>query len=282
MEQQLDSQVETATLPAGDGDPARALEAILFASAAPLSLGAMRERLPEGADIGGMLLELQKTYEGRGVQLIEMDGSWAFRTASDLSESLKITRDVQRKLSRAAMETLAIVAYHQPVTRAEIENIRGVATHKGTLDVLMECGWIKPGRRRETPGRPVTWMTTTDFLDHFGLESIMDLPGLDDLKASGLLDRRPAIDALATGSLFGDDEESDLADAESGEENEEDELRALEDEADADEEAARSNADEESEEESEEDFDEDDGDNDNDDDDDDDDDDNNNDDEGDE
>jgi segregation and condensation protein B len=120
---------------------------------------------------------------------------------------LQITKEVQRKLSRAAMETLAIVAYHQPVTRAEIENIRGVATHKGTLDVLMEAEWVKPGRRRETPGRPLTWVTTTSFLDHFGLEALTELPGLDEMKASGLLDRRPAIETVpGTGELFEQDD----------------------------------------------------------------------------
>lgn len=184
----------------------RTLEALLFAAVEPLSTNAIRERMGEEKDIGGLLMALKETYDGRGVQLVEMEGSWAFRTAADLGEALQVTKEVQRKLSRAAMETLAIVAYHQPVTRAEIENIRGVATHKGTLDVLVEAGWVKPGRRRETPGRPLTWVTTTAFLDHFGLESVTDLPGLDDLKASGLLDRRPAIDTLAaTGELFGDD-----------------------------------------------------------------------------
>ncbi|MCB9989582.1 MAG: SMC-Scp complex subunit ScpB [Rhodospirillales bacterium] len=186
----------------------RLLEAMLFASAEPLTLAAMRERLPENVDLGGMLMALQKHYEGRGVNLVDMDGSWAFRTAVDLGDALAVHKEVQRKLSRAAMETLAIVAYHQPVTRAEIENIRGVATHKGTLDALMEAGWVKPGRRRETPGRPLTWVSTTAFLDQFGLESMSDLPGLDELKASGLLDRRPAIETVpGTGELFEDVED---------------------------------------------------------------------------
>ncbi len=174
----------------------RILEALLFASAEPLTPKALHERMPEGADVGGCLMELQKHYEGRGVNLVEMEGAWALRTAPDLGEALQVERDVERKLSRAALETMAIVAYHQPITRAEIENIRGVATNRGTLDALIEAGWVKPGRRRETPGRPLTWVTTTAFLDQFALESIMDLPGLDDLKASGLLDRRPAIEAL--------------------------------------------------------------------------------------
>lgn len=174
----------------------RLVEALLFASASPLSVQDLHNRMPDGADVGGALMSLQQHYQGRGIELVERDGTWAFRTALDLAESLQMEKDVSRKLSRAALETMAIVAYHQPITRAEIENIRGVATHRGTIDALIEMDWIKPGRRRETPGRPLTWMTTATFLDHFSLESIMDLPGLDDLKASGLLDRRPAIDAI--------------------------------------------------------------------------------------
>lgn len=190
----------------------RILEALLFASSEPLPTRALHERMPEGADVGALLLDLQAMYENRGIHLVNMDGQWAFRTAPDLADALSLEKDVQKKLSRAAMETMAIIAYHQPVTRAEIENIRGVATHKGTLDTLMEAGWVKPGRRRETPGRPLTWVTTPGFLDQFALESLMDLPGLDDLKASGLLDRRPAIEALPdTQDLFiaQDNEEND-------------------------------------------------------------------------
>jgi segregation and condensation protein B len=135
-------------------------------------------------------------------------GEWAFRTANDLGERLDMEVAVDRKLSRAAMETLSIIAYHQPMTRAEIENIRGVATGKGTLDLLIEAGWIKPGRRRETPGRPLTWITTSGFLSHFGLEGVTDLPGLDDLKSAGLLDRRPAVQTVpVSGELFDVDEE---------------------------------------------------------------------------
>lgn len=202
------------TEPVLDVGTMRALEAMLFASTQPLSLGAMRERLPEGADVGGLLLELQKNYEGRGVNLMDMQGQWAFRTAADVGDVLQLKREVRRPLSRAAMETLAIVAYHQPVTRAEIENIRGVVISGGTLDILMELGWIKPGRRREAPGRPLTWVTTTNFLDQFGLQSLTDLPGLDDLKSSGLLDRRPAIETT-TGDMFeemvAEDEELEAA-----------------------------------------------------------------------
>ncbi|MCF8495973.1 MAG: SMC-Scp complex subunit ScpB [Alphaproteobacteria bacterium] len=183
--------------------PIRLLEALLFAAAEPLSVKDLHERLPEGTDIGAALMALQGYYEGRGVVLNEIDGKWAFRTAPDLGDALKLEREASKKPSRAALETLAIVAYHQPVTRAEIENIRGVATHRGTLDFLIEAGWVKPGRRRETPGKPLTWVTTTSFLDQFCLESIMDLPGLDDLKASGLLDRRPAIEVIpSSGDLF--------------------------------------------------------------------------------
>lgn len=193
-----------------DENHIRLLEALLFASAEPLSTKDLHARMPEGSDVGGALMELQSHYEGRGVNLMNMDGQWAFRTADDLGEALQVERDVQKKLSKAAMETLAIIAYHQPVTRAEIENIRGVATHRGTLDVLIECGWVKPGRRRETPGRPLTWVTTTVFLDHFNLESVMELPGMDDLKASGMLDRRPAIDAIpSSGDLFDESADND-------------------------------------------------------------------------
>ena len=175
----------------------RLLEAILFASPQMLGTQALHERMPEGADVGGLLMELQKHYEGRGVNLVQTEGNWAFRTAADLAPDLSLEKEVSRKLSRAAMETLAIIAYHQPVTRAEVENIRGVATNRGTLDTLIEMGWIKPGKRRETLGRPVTWVTTPSCLDHFSLASVMDLPGMDELKASGLLDRRPAIQNVA-------------------------------------------------------------------------------------
>lgn len=194
-----------------DNQNKRLLEAILFASSEPLSPQDMYERLPDGADVGALLKELQAEYAERGVTLVEIDRCWAFRTASDLAEALSIEKNVEKKMSRAALETMAIIAYHQPITRAEIENIRGVTTHKGTLDALIEAGWVKPGRRRETPGRPLTWMTTTDFLDHFSLSSITDLPGLDDLKASGLLDRRPAIETLSESKdLFAEASNDDM------------------------------------------------------------------------
>ncbi|MDB2683235.1 SMC-Scp complex subunit ScpB [Alphaproteobacteria bacterium] len=181
-------------------DDVRLVEALLFASVEPLSAKELYERVPEDVDIdvGAALLSLQEHYKERGVVLVEMEGRWAFRTAVDLAEALQIEKHVEKKLSRAALETMAIIAYHQPVTRAEIENIRGVTTHRGMLDVLIEQNWVKPGRRRETPGRPLTWVTTSAFLDQFSLETITDLPGLDDLKASGLLDRRPAIETVPT------------------------------------------------------------------------------------
>lgn len=172
------------------------VEALLFAATEPMTPQAMHERLPEGTDLGVLLPALREHYDGRGINLIEVNGAWAFRTSQDVASALTIEKDVERRLSRAALETLAVIAYHQPITRAEIENIRGVATNKGTIDQLLELGWIKPGKRRETPGRPLTWLSTNSFLDHFGLGSIMELPGLEDLKAAGLLDRRPAIDTV--------------------------------------------------------------------------------------
>jgi segregation and condensation protein B len=172
------------------GEATRIAEALLFASAEPLSVQDLTGRLPEGADVERILEDLAGYYAPRGVNLVRVAGKWAFRTASDLS--FVLSRDVveQRKLSRAAMETLAIVAYHQPVTRAEIEEIRGVATSKGTLDTLLETGWIRLRGRRKAPGRPVTYGTTAGFLEHFGLDAIDDLPGLEELKGAGFLEGR--------------------------------------------------------------------------------------------
>lgn len=203
MDQNNEIQNKEVPEQTGQDQTIRILEALLFASAEPVGIKELHERMPDGADVGGALMRLQEQYKTRGVNLLEIDGYWAFRTAADLGDVLEVQREAQRKLSRAAMETLAIIAYHQPVTRPEIENIRGVATHKGTLDALMEMDWIKPGKRREVAGRPLTWITTSKFLDHFSMSSLMDLPGIEDLKASGLLDRRPAIDAIpSAGSLF--------------------------------------------------------------------------------
>lgn len=187
----------------------RLIEAILFSSPEPVSLKSLQVRLEMAADVGGILLELQNEYAARGVHLVRLEDCWAFRTAPDIGPYLAVSKKQEKKLSRAAMETLAIIAYHQPVTRAEIENIRGVATNKGTVDVLLEAGWIKPGRRRETPGRPVTWITTIQFLDEFGISELKDLPGLREMKSSGLLDTRPAIETLTPGLNFFGDENPD-------------------------------------------------------------------------
>lgn len=171
-------------------DAARTVEALIFASAGPVSTNYLIERLPQGTDIDTILRALRTLYAARGVNLVSIDGHWAFRTATDLSFALRRDEHEVKKLSRAALEVLAIIAYHQPVTRAEIEDIRGVQTSKGTLDVLLEAGWVKFRGRRRTPGRPVTFGTTRDFLDHFGLEEIRDLPGIDELKAAGMLSGR--------------------------------------------------------------------------------------------
>jgi segregation and condensation protein B len=169
-------------------DALRAVEATLFAAEEPLSAADIALHVGEGVDVAAALAELQGHYAGRGVELVERGGRWHFQTAADLAHILRREREESRRLSRAAVETLAIIAYHEPVSRAEIEAIRGVQISKGTLDVLMEAGWVRPAGRREVPGRPLTYATTQDFLTHFGLESRRDLPGLDDLKAAGLLD----------------------------------------------------------------------------------------------
>nr|WP_150524647.1 SMC-Scp complex subunit ScpB [Roseibium sediminis] len=201
-------------------------EALLFASADPLSRDELEARLPRGTDVDAVISELRRTYSTRGVNLVPVAGKWCFRTAEDLSFLMRESLEEQRKLSRAALETLAIIAYHQPVTRAEIEEIRGVSTSKGTLDVLLETGWIRMRGRRRTPGRPVTYGTTEDFLIHFSLESIKDLPGVEELRGAGLLDSAiPASfmvptpddtedlsddeDPLDDGSLFDDAEDRD-------------------------------------------------------------------------
>jgi segregation and condensation protein B len=168
----------------------RLLEALLFAAVEPIDVPTLRERMPEDADVGALIARLVRDYEGRGVNLVRVADRWRFQTAPDLAANLIDVKEARRKLSNAALETLAIVAYHQPVTRAEIEDVRGVAVSKGTLDVLMELGWLRLRGRRRTPGRPVTYGTTDAFLAHFNLETIADLPGRDDLKAAGLLDPR--------------------------------------------------------------------------------------------
>lgn len=168
----------------------RIAEALVFASAQPVSEAFIAERVARGIDISAIMQKLRADYAMRGVNLVQVDGAWAFRTAADLSFVIRRDESEVRKLSRAALEVLAIIAYHQPVTRAEIEDIRGVQTSKGTLDVLMEAGWVRFRGRRRTPGRPVTLGTTRDFLDHFGLEELRDLPGLEELKGAGLLSGR--------------------------------------------------------------------------------------------
>ncbi len=169
----------------------RMVEAILFASAEPVSVRDLQSRLPHGCDPAEALVHLSRRYEGRGVRVVRVGDAWAIRTAPDLGFLMQREVVETRKLSRAAIETLAIVAYHQPVTRAEIEEIRGVAVSRGTVDQLLELDWIRFGRRKMTPGRPVTFVVTEAFLDHFGLESARDLPGLKELREAGLLDNRP-------------------------------------------------------------------------------------------
>lgn len=192
---------EDAAPERGEGDPAagatdayhaeRVVEALLFASPEPMSEQALAARLPAGTDVQASLRALGNAYATRGVNLVTVHGNWTFRTAPDLGSALKLEVEQPRKLSRAAIETLAIIAYHQPVTRAEIEEIRGVILSRGTLDILFEAGWIRPKGRKPVPGRPITWATTDGFLSHFGLASAADLPGVDDLRAAGLLDRAP-------------------------------------------------------------------------------------------
>jgi len=173
-----------------EAEAMRMAEALLFASTEPVSEKALAVRLPDGVDVRELMMELQEFYDKRGVNLVRIENAWAFRTAGDLGFLMQREEVQQRKLSRAALEVLAIIAYHQPVTRAEMEDIRGVETSKGTIDVLLETGWIKMRGRRKTPGRPVTYGTTLEFLDHFGLSEIRDLPGMEELKGAGLLSTR--------------------------------------------------------------------------------------------
>ena len=201
----------------------RILEAILFASSEPLAANTLLAYLGEGVRVIECLETLQQRYAGRGVNLVRRGDKWAFRTAEDLSFLLRRDEQESRPLSRPALETLAIIVYHQPATRAEIEEVRGVATGKGTLDLLMEAGWIRMRGRRRTPGRPVTYGTTDAFLDHFGLESLGDLPGLDELKGSGLLSGRLPpnlqIPLPFDGALRDDEDPLDPDDADGEDEN---------------------------------------------------------------
>ena len=189
----------------GDGNDAsiglnphlRILEAVLFAASEPLDNKTLAQQLPNDVDLPSLLETLRRAYANRGVTLVQVGGKWAFRTAPDLAGMLRIEKEIKRRLSRAAKEMLAIVAYHAPVTRAEIEEIRGVALSRGTLDQLLEAEWIRPMGRRQTPGRPMTWGVTDLFYSHFGLSGRDDLPGIEELKAAGLLDQRPAISIYA-------------------------------------------------------------------------------------
>jgi segregation and condensation protein B len=188
-------------------DYMRAIEAALFVAEAPMSPAELKLHVGDG-DMAAALASLADAYAGRGVNLVERGGRWHFQTAPDLAHILRREKDEPRKLSRAAMETLAIIAYHEPVSRAEIEAIRGVQVAKGTLDVLMEAGWVRPAGRREVPGRPLIYATSVDFLSHFGLRSRRDLPGLEDLRAAGLLDPVDlALEAMGGQSVLENDEE---------------------------------------------------------------------------
>jgi len=189
----------------------RMLEALLFAAVEPLDEATLAERLPKSVDVQELITELQESYASRGVNLVKRANCWMFQTAPDLAFLLQREVEQERRLSRAGQETLAIVAYHQPVTRAEIEEIRGVSVSKGTLDVLMETSWVRPVGRRQTPGRPVTYGVTDEFLVHFGLESVKDLPGVEELKAAGLLDADlPPEFSLVEGALSeGEDAEEE-------------------------------------------------------------------------
>lgn len=192
----------------------RMCEAILFASGEPVSVKEMNDRMPHGCDAAEALAHLRKRYEGRGVRVVKVGDAWAMRTAPDLSFLLQKETVETRKLSRAAIETLAIIAYHQPVTRAEIEEIRGVSVSRGTVDQLLEMEWIRFGRRKMTPGRPVTFVVTPEFLDHFGLSSARDLPGLKELRAAGLLENRPPPGTIPLG-VSNDDEEEEAIEGQS-------------------------------------------------------------------
>ena len=188
LKSRSERKAETETQPRPEH--MRILEALLFAAAQPIDEKTLKARLPEDVDLRVTLNALQAEYASRGVHVVRIGGKWTFRTATDLSWLLTKEAVVPRKLSRAATETLAVIAYHQPVTRVEVEEIRGVVMSKGTFDVLMETSWIRPRGRRKTPGRPITYGTTEAFLSHFGLEALSDLPGIEELKGSGLLDGR--------------------------------------------------------------------------------------------
>ena len=191
----------------------RLVEALLFASQRPLKAQDIEDRLPVGVPVMELISELKNDYLSRGVNLVNIAGGWTFRTADDLKDNLRSLVQVKRRLSAAAIETLAIIAYHQPVTRGDIEAIRGVAVSKGTLDTLLECNWIRPRGRRRVPGRPLQWGTSEEFLEYFSLENLNDLPGIEELKATGLLEKRDSLtslilpDDLPVEDDFGDQDE---------------------------------------------------------------------------
>lgn len=218
IETEMGAEVEKTPANASDlnAEHLRMTEALLFAASEPLDLKALSASLPEGSDVLPLLQELQRIYQTRGVNLVCVAGKWQFRTASDLAFLLRKEQPEQRRLSRAAIETLAIIAYHQPVTRAEIEDIRGVMLSKGTIDVLMEIGWVKIRGRKRTPGRPVTFGTTDNFLIQFGLESVNHLPGVDELKAAGFLEAIPpsGFDVPNPSDELGPDEDPFIEDEE--------------------------------------------------------------------
>lgn len=186
----------------------RLCEAVIFASTMPVTNELLQQKVGPSQPVAPIMEKLREEFKGGGVELVEIAGGWMFRTAPDLSAQLNITIQVRRKLPRVAAETLAIIAYHQPISRAEIESIRGVATARETLDMLMELGWVRPGKRREIVGRPLTWITSDEFLRHFGLGSLKDLPGVQDLRESGLLDSRPVL------APFGSDDAENASDVE--------------------------------------------------------------------
>ena len=192
---------------------AAAIEAIIFAAPKPVRGSERQAQLPEGMELQSVLPLIEARFDGTsGIELCRVGDGFAFRTRAEIAERLNTHRQVERPLSRAALEVLAIVAYHQPITRAEIEEVRGISLSRGTIDILLELGWIKPRGRRRTPGRPLTWGTSPAFLDHFGLETLTDLPGLDDLKAAGLLRKGQVIGGLIDGVTVGDDEDEEMID----------------------------------------------------------------------
>lgn len=196
MSEDIDEQPESLFEAPPMAEQERMIEAVLFASAEPVTLKELADRMPHGCDPGEAMVYVRKRYEGRGVQVMKIGDAYALRTASDLGYLMQKETVEVRKLSRAAIETLAIIAYHQPVTRAEIEEIRGVSVSRGTVDQLLELEWIRFGRRKMTPGRPVTFVVTQNFLDHFGLENARDLPGLKELRSAGLLENRPPLGVM--------------------------------------------------------------------------------------